>query len=136
MHETRPDALTRIEPGDSLERSRAQACDRVLLYGRGMDLSSESCLGLAGESLRRAPSDGGMEAILSAMHAILEERGMDPALAGAAGDQPPNAPPLRRTPMVSRGEDCRSFLGWVGYNLVLLAKALSPWGAAWKRRKT
>lgn len=136
MPESKPNALTRIEPEDSLEHSRAQACNRILLYGRGMDLSSESCLGLAGESLRRAPRDGGMEAILSEMHAILEERGMDPALAGAAGGQPPSAPPLHRTPMVSRGEDCRSFLGWVGCNLVLLAKALSPWGTAWKRRKT
>lgn len=124
-----------VARGDDGERVRILACNRVLLYARGLDLGAEDGLELARESLRRAGDGASLEAVLDHMRAVLHERGISPILSDGNGGRLVSAPPLRRTSMVSDGAACRSLLGWIASGFRSALSLLIPGKPAWKQRQ-
>lgn len=124
-----------ILSADARERIRALACNRILLYGRGMELSAESCLELATECLHRSPENADLKDIMAIMHKVIDERAMDPMYIGGDAVPRQSVPPLNRRTMVSRGESYRSFLGWIANGIVWLAGIVSFRLMPWRRRK-
>ncbi len=64
-------------PGDARETERVQACNRLLLYMRGLDIRAQPSLQLAMESMRRAGPDADIGQIMAEMHGLLREHGVD-----------------------------------------------------------
>lgn len=128
-------AFTYVARGDNDERARILACNRVLLYARGLDLGAEDGLELAQESLRRAGNGADLEAVLGQMHLVLHERGIDPILSDDNGRRLASAPPLRRASMVSDSTLRRSFLGWIASGLRGAFSLLIPGKSAWNQRQ-
>lgn len=122
--------LTFARRDDETERLRIYACNRVLLYARGLDLDAKSGLGLAKESLRRAGPDCDLEEVFRHMHVILHEYGVDPGSSDTASLS--SFPPLSRASMVSRGEHCLSFSGWIARGVRCVLGAVLPRKAALK----
>lgn len=132
--ETTP--LQSVRNGDEDERARILACNRVLLYARGLDLDANAGLELATESLRRSGGAADLQRTLEQMHVILHERGVEPFLSGKGGGRLASAPPISRKSMVSEGVPCRSFTGWVWNCLQGFVHLFIPGRkAAWTRRK-
>lgn len=133
--ETKETTFQYVARDDNGERARILACNRVLLYARGLDLGAEDGLELAQESLRRAGAGAGLEDVFTQMHIVLHERGLDPFLSAGNGGRLSSAPPIRRTSMVSDVACCRSFLGWIASGLRGALSLLIPGKSAWKQRQ-
>ncbi len=89
------------------DEPRAIACDRVLLYTRGLDVDPLRAVDLAREALRRAGPEADTADVMDALTAVLAEpaaRDADAshALEATDGEGRPlcSWPPLNRRPMV------------------------------------
>lgn len=124
-----------VTTGDASERMRIHACNRILLYARGLELDARAGLHLAMQSLRRAGDAADLEAILDHMHAILAEKGIERSLSGPDGAPLASFPPIRRTSMVSDCGDCLSFLGWIWRGLTRICRFAFSRISPWKQQK-
>lgn len=125
-----------VTTDDASERMRIHACNRILLYARGLELDARAGLHLATQSLQRAGDATDLETILEHMHAILAERGIEHSLSGPDGAPLASFPPIRRTSMVSDCDDCLSFLGWLWLGLVRICRLAFSRIPPWKPQKT
>jgi len=103
--------------------ARLHACDRVLLYVRGMDVDPLTGLEYALDSLRRADPQSGPAGAMRALHDLLRENGLSAGLADADGQLLRSMPPMNRRPMVAEEMDRLPLLTFVRR---LLGKPADP----------
>lgn len=125
-----------VNTSDAQERRRIHACNRILLYARGLELDARAGLLLATESLRRAGDATDLETILGHMHDILDEKGIHHHLTALDGSPLGSCPPIRRSSMVSDCGDCHSFLTWIWQGMTRICRSAFVWISPWKTRKT
>lgn len=124
-----------VRPDDMEECLRLNACARMLLYARGLNLDSQSGLELAIESLHRAGGCGDVGEIMAVMHDILRERGPQFIVTDRDGGSLTVVPPIDRKSMVARETKCLSLLGWLGECARGAGASFVMWMNSWKRGK-
>jgi hypothetical protein len=123
------------KPGKTSERMRIDACNRVLLYARGLDLDAKPSLELAGQSLERAGSEAGLEEVMAAMREILAENGHDFRNSSGVIGQLKATPPLRRRSMLAGKAEVSAPFRWIGRFVAGVCRFSAVWKAPWKTRK-
>lgn len=86
------------------ERS-ARACDRVLLYTRGMELEPLDSVDMAREALLRAGEHPSIPDTIQSLRTLIREKGLAHGLLDDKGERLASAPPMNRQPMIAEPLD-------------------------------
>ncbi len=98
---------------DDVEDRRAMACNRLLLYMRGLGIRALSSLELAMESMNRAGLDADMATAMRELGGLLRKNGVTLAIKDNEGLPLRGAPPMNRRPMLASDVKRASLRKWL-----------------------